>query len=154
MLLLFEVFILTLIDTILDGRYSEIKVSDTKRYRFDKLIFTSIILVALIFSVIVLQSNNYDKSQKVYLNCDSKTPCFNPYYESNICGTVLELDNYLCTTDVVPSGYVYGTPTPFYIKNFSTIIIGFILVGLLVNHFTYNKGVLSSIKKDGDLDVQ
>jgi hypothetical protein len=145
---------LSLIDTILDGRYSEFKISDEKKYRFDKLIFTSIILVALIFSVIVLQSNNYDKSQKVYLNCNSDTPCFNPYYESNICGTVLESDNYLCTTDVVPSGYTYGTPSPFYIKNFSTIIFGVLLAGLLVNHFAYNKGVLKNLKRDGDIDVQ
>ena len=125
------------LDKILDGRYSEFK-----GYRFDKVIFLSLVLLLLVSTVGLMFMNNFNGSQHPYFNCPNDYGrCFNPYFgDSNVCGKSIPSDNFLCTNEVVNAPYTYGEPTPWYVSSFGLIACALLLIAFVVNHFTSNKG--------------
>lgn len=131
---------MSFIDKALGGRYSKVNLGENK-YTFDKLIFVSIVFFLLFSSVAILFANNFDKSNHIYVKCTDSYKCFNPYFNNTqVCGSYIPLDNYLCTTEYLPSNYEYGKPSPWYVEYFYTISVGLVALGLLFNHLKYNRG--------------
>jgi hypothetical protein len=128
------------VDEQLNGRFTSIKTDGMdKEYRFDKLIFLSIVLFLLGFSIVALSINNFDKSDKIYVNCNSDTKCENPYYQSReVCGTYLPVTHELCTQEYLVPHYTYGRPAPWYVNNFGNIAGILLLLGFGLNHVKYN----------------
>lgn len=127
------------IDFILGGRFTELKFKDTT-YIFDKLIFTVIISLLLCSSIYFLSSNGWDKSNHIYVKCSGDQPCDNSYYNNlQVCGKYLPIDSYLCTTKVLTPPYQYGNPEPAYITYFGGVAFIMCVVGLIINHFLFNK---------------
>lgn len=131
---------MSFLDSALNGRFSEWYL-DGRVYRFDKVIFLSIVLFLLASSILALGVNNFDKSDKLYVNCNSDTKCENPYYQSReICGVYLPKTHELCTQEYLEPHYTYGQPSPWYVNWFGTIAFGLVLCGFVLNHFLNNRG--------------
>ena len=137
---------MSIIDTALGGRYSSIELENDKTYRFDKVIFLSIVVLLLGFSIVALNINNFDKSQHFYVKCND-IKCFNPYFNNTaVCGSYISTTDPRCTTEVLSKGDEYGKPEPWYVNSFGMIAIILVACGFLTNHFIYNRKVLGGIK--------
>lgn len=134
------------LDVLLGRRYSTLKLSKGKEYRFDKLIFISIVVLLLGFSLFMLNSNGWDKTNKLYLNCPNAR-CFNPFYNnSDVCGPIVSSNDFFCTQQIVDKGE-YGIPPPWYIKDSIFLMSGIVLIffGLILNHFINNIGTMKDV---------
>ena len=141
------------LDEILGGRYTKFKTSKGE-YRFDKVIFTSAVLLLLLFAMTILFINNFDKSQNLYLNCPvDMGRCFNPYFnDSTICGKIVPFNHPVCNQQLIEAPYTYGTKAPWYVDSFGLIAVIILLVSLIINHFTANKisikDLVAEVNKD------
>lgn len=131
-----------------------------KGYRFDKIIFWSIVL--LIFVLLGFIFNKYGTTYKPYLNCKGPGNCENPFANELTHGCSwgfglmeckIERENWMDEEMLSPGEY--GTK-PINAHSFFLIIIGLFLFGLIINHFIWNRGkkfhldIIDKIEKLGE----
>lgn len=109
-------------------------------YRFDKLIFGGFILLVLALFMIMFLSYGADRGYHIYYFCDADArdglQCKNPFFaEYPICEQAWST---ACSDKFVPTGFEFGEPAPWIIKNWG-MIVGLLLAGaFVVNHFMHN----------------
>ena len=132
-------------------RYNTISIKD-KQYKIDTFIFLGIIGFLLIWAIIILAQNDFDKGINIYINCTaSKTGyCYNPFYmKVPECRYAKDID--LCNMEKFPEGFSYGNPPPAIIKDFIWYGLTAIIIGLLLNHLLYNRKFKLEGDEDGNL---
>lgn len=96
------------------------------------------ILILLAIAVAYIASSGFDKSQHLYIKCDTQGRggyCDNPLYHNwKYCS-----GEAICEKELIPDGYEYGTPPPKILEIFP-LVAGFLLIGAItINHFINNK---------------
>lgn len=141
-------------------RFTEIKRSspnlsteDSVLYRFDKLIFGGFILLVLAIFVFMFLFYGSDRDYHIYYVCDADARdglrCEQPFYLNYpLCEQAWST---ACSDKYVPTGFSFGEPAPWIVKNWG-VIIGSLLAGaFFVNHFVHNRNFkFNKINLDGD----
>ena len=124
------------------GRFKELKFGELK-YFTDIYLMRGAFVVVFLFLLFVLNYDGFSGKLHLFVSCEDKPmigKCYNPAYQSNLCGTQISSSDPLCTTEFLYPGQTLGDKPPFYIEHFATIGILFLLVVLLINTLVYNKG--------------
>jgi hypothetical protein len=114
-------------------------------YIFNKKVFTITLIILFLFTGIVYVLNPNDAfNQNLYLECNYANGCLNPFYKDNYLNEEdYKLncpDKNLCEIKFFLPGTSWGVPPNFWFKYSQWFMVGFILLGLLVNHFFFNRG--------------
>lgn len=123
-------------------KIKELRYKDSV-YKIDPLLFNVYMLLVVIFVYWIFAHNNFDKSEKVYLNCpdNSFKPCENPFYNNpSVCGKKISLSDPICSKPYLEVGESYGSPPPFYVAYFGWLVSLGVLVVFVINHLLYNLG--------------
>jgi len=116
------------------------------RYIFDKRIFIGFYLFCVVFLIVVLaytiEAYGFTAIYKpeVYVNCNSKYPCLNPFYDkcnAYNCGSNCKQ---FCNQEYLFPGTTYGTKEPAYYNKGINLIIGYFIACFIFNHFVFNRG--------------
>jgi hypothetical protein len=107
-------------------------------YIFNTVLFGVGMLLLLFFAVGIMMYYGMDKTNKIYIRCpsDSKTMCENPVYQSEFC--YKNLPSSICSQELLPIGFVYGSPAPPIYSQFTNIVLVYILLLFVVNHYKHN----------------
>lgn len=123
-------------------RYTTIKMLNDKVYLFDKVIFSSAILLLLILFSVFIFSIGADSNKYFYVSCKYSAYCENPLYNNvNYCGKSLAIDSPLCTTELLKRGEHLGTRAPYFLNNAWLIAFTFLFFTFLLNHKVWNKDI-------------
>lgn len=121
-----------------------IKREVTGGYVFNKRVLSWTLIVMFLFTGLVFAFNPQDVFEtKIYLECNDKLGCLNPFYKDNyLTPEIYEAecpDRVLCEIPFFVYGSSYGVPPNFWYKWSSSILVGILIVGLLLNHFLFNR---------------
>lgn len=131
-------------------------------YRYDKVIFISVMLAFLGIVFYAMLANNFDFSTHPYFKCSYST-CPNPFYRDTIlqegqleqCRQELKILWFIplyttkdcrencdwCHAKLLSKGEYGSKPKAgFIVNNALWIGLGMILLGLILNHMLHNKG--------------
>jgi len=124
-------------------------------YKYDKIIFNVMFLVALVYVLIIMLSFGFDMTPRAYFNC-LELECDNPFYGVD-CRQQLKILFFIplyntrdCSEgegrewvneEKLPFGE-YGElpPQNFFIKHLRIIILAMLLLSFYLNHFIHNNG--------------
>lgn len=115
----------------------------TNGYRYDKRVFWAMFLLIGILFTMIAYEQNFNFSYRFYYNCVEPV-CDNPFldnpgYINSVTGYEYKCNELWCNYKYLQRGE-YGTPPPWAMKNFEVIVFAFIVLGLGINHITYNQG--------------
>ena len=115
-------------------------------YRFNKLIFLSVMGILISTLLINLMSNGYE--QHPYLICSSDN-CENPFatstpYCNGIYCPPIKCDEDWCTREYLTRGE-YGQKPGFIQTNFKPIAFSLFILSFILNHLIYNRKVKFSL---------
>ena len=130
-----------------------IKVNESDKYVFNKLVFGIGFLVLILSTVLYINSLGVDpKQNNVYIHCgnNSITPCENNLYQSPSCYKYV--NNYICEMETLPIGFTYGSPPPPIYNNFTTYCVLYLIFLFLVNHVLHNWGFFKRMMRQKDDD--
>jgi len=119
------------------------------KYKFNKWIFRTGILIIFVALMYLLVVNNFDFSVEYTASCpiESIAPCSNPFYGADVDVLRFCPDDALCSKPVIFPGENYNprglNNTTRFFKYFVLIIS---VLCLLINHLIYNRRSL----KNGD----
>jgi hypothetical protein len=108
-------------------------------YVFDRLIFWVYCAVIIIISVSLV--GVFGINNKTYVSCPSDAPgkvCFNPLYRMDCASMGVSM--YLCDTETLYAGYVYGEPPNLLLDDMSFLFVLLLGLAFLCNHYWYNMG--------------
>jgi hypothetical protein len=94
---------------------------NNQNYKINKLFIYFIALVVLGLAFYSFSYDNFSGSEHYYSECpltERNESCFNSFYNSNLCGKIIESTNELCTTNEMYVGQTIGQKPPFIITNF------------------------------------
>jgi len=116
-------------------------------YKVNRHLGWGFLVLFLLYTFVV--SNYYFNNPNLYLACNSKAYCENPYYErcDDLKGFIGEEYPALCAKEYLLPGEEWGKEPPFYAGNVAAITIAMLLVLFGLNHFLYNGGFGNDIKK-------
>lgn len=121
----------------LDFLFGGQRFVEVKGLKFDKAIFSAIIIFFLLIFFVVMVKNGFDKDVHQYIACKDSVQCYNPLYmQFPVCEKFFYG---ACTTEYLPSGFVYGTPPPKILEWFTNALLVSIVAGFILNHFMYNR---------------
>jgi len=136
-------------DEIIEYLVGGKRFSELGSYKFDKLIFGSYILIFLFSFLMVFLFAGSDRSFHVYYSCDADhrdgLRCEQPFYLNYpICESLWAG---ACSDQFVDSGFSYGSPEPWIVKNWGLLIGLGLVSAFVINHLVHNR----SFKFGGDL---
>lgn len=107
------------------------KVRYVNGYIIDRRIF--LLLMVVIISLTIYGFSRYDWNfeQKIYLSCDSPTPCQNPLYE--------RCSEWYCQEQLIPAGFEYGEKPDSFFMNFNMYVLLLVIVAFVLNHIIHNR---------------
>lgn len=115
-------------------------------YVFNKWLFrTSILLMILLVVFIFLV---HGQTKWLYISCEGKAPCNNPFVVCDPSNLYFEKDYFLCDEpgidflmvgETIPPGFVYGDQPPWIVKNGSLLVMVMLFFSFLLNHLFFNK---------------
>lgn len=112
-------------------------------YKINRLLFLFLSLIVIIFVAFTW----IEAKQYVYVECnkDARGSCSNVLYGSDFCKKNLDFkDKDVCTSERIPINETtkkgsLGIPAPWYVDNYTEVIIGLYLIVLLINTLLYNR---------------
>lgn len=136
-----------------EGRFN---IIGDNKYRFDRWLFNSVIVIILCLLCYVFYIYGFDFSTNIYYKCDETVNgCSNPFHLDNDMSPLSMSDKLKCRFDwcndpVLPAGFEYGTkPSPLY-NNVAPISYTLFIIAVILNHFLYNRGKLKDIVEEED----
>lgn len=129
----------------MEKKSSKLKVLDIdgKKYYFNPFIFQVMIILLMIIVIVSGFLYGFSAQKTFYVNCDKKLnfTCENPLYNNlYYCGKTIPSNDYICKTELLPSGFEYGQAPPKIYDIFGLITILFFAIALIKNHYSYNMG--------------
>jgi hypothetical protein len=112
-----------------------------EKYYFNPFIFQIMIIFLILVIVVSGLAYGFSAEKSFYIVCDKKlnSTCENPLYNNfNYCGKNIPSNDYICKTEFLPSGFVYGSPPPMIYNLFGTLTILSFFLALIINHYLYN----------------
>lgn len=128
-------------------RFNKIPVTKndgtTQNYTIDTYFTTSsILLILLLFVSYIVYTDGFNANKYFYVEC--KNPmglyCENPMYNNyNYCGKIVDANSQICSQELLTSGESIGVKPPSLLKYAPPLIIIYVIIIFLINHFLYNK---------------
>lgn len=110
------------------------------KYVFDRHIFRACTVICLALLLVVIIGNGFSFSQKFYYHCPSDASmgfCESPFYNSpqKLPPAFEELKQ----EEFLPAGLELGEKPSWFVSNFSLLVFGIFIAGLIINHIKNNK---------------
>ena len=110
-------------------------------YTFDKRFFLGSIFIMVIFLIIGYAEGGSETH--IYASCpkDAVMPCKNKFILEGVSNATfcLAKNKEVCAIPTLWPGQTYGTPPPWIVKNFPSIMGLIFFLAFLGNHFTHNR---------------
>ena len=120
-------------------RTLKLRVQD---YFFETKIFNTTCILLLVTAAAIILRSGYGLSNHYYSRCDSPAGCENPLttdFDHKVCGKIVPLEERVCQDVVLPLGFEYGIPPPWYVTGFKHLAFLAVIVAFAFNHFMYNR---------------
>lgn len=104
-------------------------------YKINKLLMNLTFFLMVFIILAAAGVTSFEANYSYYLKCEGLRVCENPYYRAAVCPPGFE-----CSREFLNPGEAWGVaPSPVY-SYAGLLCFLSLIIGLLANHFIYNRG--------------